>query len=109
MKDGKNNIWDIIKGKYLIDENAKSNWGFILMLVLMGIIIINLSHTADNKVKKIVKLKKEVKALRSEYVELKASVMQKKMASKVYKQLKDKGFHFPKQPATKLVIKDKNE
>ncbi len=100
-------IWKIIKAEYLTNENAKSNWGFVLMLVFMAIVIINLSHSADNKVKKIVALKTEIKALRSEYVELKANVMQRKTASKVAKQLKEKGFEFPMKPPVKLVIKEK--
>ncbi len=99
-------IWKIIKAEYLTNENARSNWGFIVMLVVMAVVIINLSHSADNKVREIVSLKKEIKALRSEYVELKANVMQKKMASKVSKQLKEKGFVFPDKPPVKLEVKE---
>jgi hypothetical protein len=74
------------------------------MLVLMGISIINLSHTADAKVKKIVKLGKEVKALRSEYVELKAKVMKRKMASDVYVRLKNEGFILSKEQPVKIIV-----
>ncbi len=100
-------IWKIIKAEYLTNENARSNWLFVLMLVFMGMIIINLSHITDAKVKKIVKLKKEVDALRSEYVELKARAMRQKMPSKVYEKLKDNGFEFPKNPPVKIIIKNK--
>ena len=97
-------IWKILKAEYLINENARSNWLFVIMLVVMGMVIINMGHSADEKVKQIVKLKKEVDALRSEYVEIKAQVMQRKMATKVYNQLKDKGFEFPKRPPIKIEI-----
>jgi hypothetical protein len=97
-------IWKIIKAEYLINENARTNWLFVIMLVLMGMVIINLGHSADEKVKHIVKLKKEVDALRSEYVELKAQVMQRKMATKVYNRLKEKGFEFPKNPPVKIKL-----
>jgi len=100
-------IWKIIKAEYLINENARSNWLFVIMLVIMGMIIINMGHSADEKVKQIVKLKKEVNALRSEYVELKAQVMQRKMATKVYRKLKDKGFEFPKNPPVKIEVINK--
>ncbi len=98
-------VWKIIKAEYLINENARSNWLFVVMLVVMGMVIINMAHTADEKVKRIVQLKKEVDALRSEYVEIKAQVMQKKMATKVYDRLKNKGFEFPKRPPVKIEIK----
>ena len=96
------NIWQIIKADYLINKNATKNWAFVIMLVLMGITIINLSHSADAKVKKIVKLNKEVKALRSEYVELKANVMKRKMASDVYERLKEQGFILSKKQPVKI-------
>jgi len=78
----------------------------VIMLVLMGITIINLSHSADAKVKKIVKLNKEVKALRSEYVELKAKVMKRKMASDVYERLKQEGFVLSKKQPVKILTKN---
>ena len=98
-------VWSIIKAEYLTNENATKNWAFILMLVVMGVVIINLSHTADSKVKQIAKLKNEVKALRSEYIELKLNVTKNKMATDVHQRLKDEGFFFPTVPPVKIVEK----
>jgi len=98
-------IWSIIKAEYLINENASKNWGFVLMLVIMGITIINMSHSADTKVKRIAHLNNEVRAMRSEYVELKTRVMKRKMASDVYQKLKMQGFILSKEQPVKIVIK----
>jgi len=98
-------VWSIIKADYLTNENAAKNWLFVLMLVLMGLSIINLSHSADAKVKKIVRLNKEVKALRSEYVELKAKVIKRKMATDVYQRLQSKGFILSKKQPVKIELK----
>ena len=100
-------VWSIIKAEYLTNENATKNWAFILMLLVMGVIVINLSHNAETKAKGIASLKAEVKALRSEYVELKMNVMKKKMATDVYVRLKDEGFIFPKVPPIKIVQEQK--
>jgi len=97
-------IWSIIKADYLTNENATKNWLFILMLVVMGLSIINLSHLADAKVKKIVKLNKEVKALRSEYVELKAKVIKRKMATDVIQRLQSQGFILSKKQPVKIKV-----
>ena len=100
-------IWSIIKADYLTNENAAKNWLFIVMLVIMGLSIINLSHTADAKVKKIVRLNKEVKALRSEYVELKTKVIKEKMATEVIQKLKSKGFVPSKKQPVKIKLETK--
>ena len=97
-------IWSIIKADYLTNENAARNWAFVIMLVVMGISIINLSHNAEDKVKKIVKLNKEVEALRSEYVELKAKMMKRKMVSDVYKSLQKEGFMLSKEQPVKIIV-----
>ena len=99
-------IWTIIKADYLLNENATKNWVFVIMLVLMGISIINLSHAADAKVKNIVKLNREVKALRSEYVELKSQVIKRKMASDVYQRLESKGFRPSKKQPIRIKVKE---
>ncbi len=100
-------IWSIIKAEYLINENAAKNWLFLIMLLLMGVSIINLSHQADAKVKKIVRLNKEVKALRSEYVELKTKVIKKKMATQVIRKMMTKGFVPSKEQPVKIKLETK--
>ncbi len=99
-------IWQIIKAEYLTNEEAPRNWVFVLMVVLMGIYVINLSHEADQKVKEITKLTKDVKALSSEAVDLKTQVIKRKMATDVYIKLKDQGFVFPKKRPVKISVKN---
>ena len=100
-------IWSIIKADYLTNKNAAKNWLFILMLVFMGLYIINMSHMSDTKVKKIVRLNKEVKALRSEYVDLKAKVIKEKTATEVIERLKSKGFVPSKKQPVKIKLETK--
>ena len=100
-------IWSIIKADYLTNKNATKNWLFILMLVFMGLYIINMSHMSDTKVKKIVRLNKEVKALRSEYVDLKAKVIKEKTATEVIERLKSKGFVPSKKQPVKIKLETK--
>jgi len=99
-------LWSILKAEYLTNENAAKNWTFIIMLIMMGLTIINLSHTADSKVKKITQLNKEIKAFRSEYVELKAKIMKKRMPSVVKKRLKEDGFYVSKKPPIKIIVEN---
>lgn len=77
------NIFSILKGKFLTGENSLQNWGMTLYIVLLFLLIIASSHSVDTKVMEIAKLTKEVKELRAEYIETRTMLMQEKLESTV--------------------------
>lgn len=62
----KQNIVDILKGKFLISDDAVKNWRFILFASLLAVVKIASSHNADQKVHDIARLNEQVQELRSE-------------------------------------------
>ena len=40
MSKVKQTLYNILKGKFLVDEDAKKNWGFILFLTLLALLMI---------------------------------------------------------------------
>jgi len=48
---------DILKGKFLVDEDAFKNWRMIIFLSFLALIMIGSSHSADKKVHEIARLK----------------------------------------------------
>jgi len=50
-------VYDILKGKFLIENDAQKNWGFIIFLLILSLIMITSSHKIDMKVQKIHQLK----------------------------------------------------
>lgn len=62
----KQNIVDILKGKFLISDDAVKNWRFILFASLLAVVMIASSHNADQKVHDIARLNEQVQELRSE-------------------------------------------
>ena len=53
----KDNIYNILKGKYLVSDDSLKNWGFIAFIVLLMLLMIASGHSSDKKVMKIAKLK----------------------------------------------------
>jgi len=102
-------IVDVIKGKFLIQDNAFKNWTFILYCALLAILMISSSHSADSKVYKIAELKKDMKSLRSEFVDTKKDVMQLKMESNVTKIMTQRGIKISEEPPYEIVVKSSGE
>ncbi|CAI9428866.1 Uncharacterised protein [Candidatus Ornithobacterium hominis] len=76
-------IRDILKGKFLVDDNSFKHWKFVLFLTFLAFWSILSSHWADKKVVEIKNLKEHVSNLKSESAYLHQILMQSKMESKV--------------------------
>lgn len=105
MKEG---FYNLVKGKFLVSDDAFKNWRFIIFLSVLALIMIGSSHSADKKVHKISKLNSEVKELKSEYVDVRMQLMQAKMESKIIAAMDSKGLKPSEVPPKRIrIIKDK--
>lgn len=66
------------------------------------------SHTADQKVYEIARLKNEVKELRSAFVDGRSKLMRLKMESSIIKKVADKGIKTSEIPPKKIKVKPQN-
>jgi len=98
-------VYDILKGKFLIENDAYKNWGFIIFLLVLSLIMITSSHKIDMKVQKIGKLIRQNKELRSEFVATRSRLMKMKMESTVVKKIKEAGLFPSENPPTKIIVK----
>ncbi|MFT4669683.1 MAG: peroxiredoxin family protein [Flavobacteriaceae bacterium] len=87
----KQNFLNIIKGKFLVNDDALKNWRFIVFLSFLALVMIASSHSADRKVHKIAKLSNQVKKLKSEYVDIRMKLMRSKMESKIIDAMSKQG------------------
>jgi len=104
----KKNFYNIIKGRFLVNEDALKNWRFIVFLSLLALIMIGSSHTADKKVHEIARLSNDVKELKSEYVDIRMRLMQSKMESKIIKAMESRGLFPSETPPQKIIINTKS-
>lgn len=100
-----NGFYDILKGKFLISNDAFKNWRFILFCTLLAIVMIASSHSAERKVHEIAKLNNDVRELRSEFVDRRSSLMRLKMESTITTKMAEKGIKPSETPPTRIVIK----
>jgi hypothetical protein len=104
----KQNFYNIIKGKFLVSDDAFKNWRFIIFLSVLALIMIGSSHTADKKVHRIAKLSNDVKELKSEYLDLRKKLMQTKMESKITAVMAQRGLMPSETPPQKIRITTNN-
>lgn len=100
----KMDIHSLLKGRFLTEEDAMGNWGFIIYLSLLAMIMISSAHRADQKVVLITTLNKEVKSLRSEYVEVKSRLMIRKLESTVTPIMNKRGLSPSEDPPVKIIV-----
>lgn len=102
MKQG---FYNIVKGTFLVNDDALKNWRFIMFLSLLCLVMIASSHTADKKVHKIAVLNNEVKELKSEYLDVRKQLTQVKMESRITASMLSKGLAPSETPPQKIIIK----
>ncbi len=102
MKKG---IIDILKGKFLVSDEAPKNWLFIIYASFLATVMIASSHSADRKVHKVAALNEEVKELRSQFVDMRSDVQRLKLESTVMQALEDDGLYPSETPPKKIKVK----
>lgn len=100
----KSRIYDILKGKFLISEDAFQNWKFILFCALLAILMIGRSHKAERKVHEIAKRQGIVRQLRSEFVDQRQQLMKMKMESNISARMEEEGIMILNTPPQKLIV-----
>lgn len=105
MSKTKQTLYNILKGKFLVDEDAKKNWGFIIFLTVLALLMITSSHQIDKKVQKIAILNKEKRELRSKFVATKSDLMRLRMESSISQKLAERGLFISQTPPKKIEVK----
>jgi hypothetical protein len=108
MSKVRQTVYNILKGKFLVDEDAKKNWGFILFLTLLALLMITSSHQIDKKVQRIAELNKEGRRLRSEFVSTRSDLMKLKMESSISRRLAENGLYVSQTPPRKIRVRIQN-
>lgn len=105
MKNAKEEIVNILRGKFLVEGNeATKNWGVIFFFFFLAIIMIASSHSVDQKVYEIAKIREEINELKSEFVDVRSQLQKIKLESTLVKQLKAHGLNQPTSPPQKIKV-----
>ncbi len=102
MKKG---LLDILKGKFLVSNDAPKNWLFIIFVSFLAAVMIGSSHSADKKVHQIAALNEEVKELRNQFLDGRTEVQQLRLESKIAKVLSKNEIYPSEVPPRKIKVK----
>lgn len=110
IKSKSRSISDILKGKFLIEGGAFSNWKFILFIVVLALISISSSHSVDKKVVEISELKEKAEEYKARFALVHSKLMKLKVESELENMvISDSLFALEKQPYKILVPRVKDE
>jgi len=101
----KNGVYDILKARFLIQDDAIKSWRFIVFLIVLAIIMIANTQRFEQKVFKEAELTKQVKELRSEFVDRRSQLMKLKMESTVSEKMSKRQIFPSTVPPTKIKVK----
>ena len=106
MANFKQTIYDLLRGKFLVDEDSPKNWRMLIFLASLALIMIGSSHSVDKKVQEIATLNKDMRELRSAFVATRSDLMKLKMESSIIKKLEAKGLFIAENPPQKILVKE---
>lgn len=102
-------IYNLLKARFLIDDDAIKNWRFIVFLIVLAIIMIANTQRYEQKVFKIAELSAEVKELRSEFVDKRSELMKLRMESTVSQKMEERQIFPSTLPPVKIKVKKEVE
>lgn len=97
-------IQDFLRAHYLIGLKSLRNWAIIVYVVFWTLILIANNHYFEQKIMYAKNLTEEVKELRSEYVDRRSELMQKRMESTISKQMEPYGIFPSGVPPKKIRV-----
>lgn len=106
---GANNFFLTLFREGVVSKEAASDMvPFVVFLVFLGMLYIANRHFAENNIRQIDKLSKEVKELGWDFKTLKANLMLKSTQTEVAKRVDTMGLKEPVAPPKKIMV-DKSE
>ncbi len=104
MTKVKQRVYDVLKGKFLVDEDAPKNWKLLIFLAGLALVMIASSHSIDRKIQKIASLNKQTRELNSRFIATRSELMKLKMESSITKKLQEKGLYISNTPPQKIKV-----
>ena len=97
-------LFDIINGRFIIEQTNLKNTRFIMFLFLLALIMIYSSHSVDTKIYKLNDLSDKLAMVENEFVNVRKEIVTLKMESNIKIQLSDRGIGPSLNPPTKIII-----
>lgn len=103
-------IVDVLNGNFLTKDDVLFHLPYLLFLCLLALIYIANGYVAEDTVRKLNKVGREVKEFRSEYITTKSELMYKSKQSELAEFIDRKGLGLKEsfEPPKKIVVESEN-
>lgn len=108
MSKVKKGIYDVLRGRFLTHDNSFNNWGILIFIVTLLLMMISSSHGLDAKVVKIAKLNRKKRELRAEDFDTSTELTRIRLESTIRAKMKENGLFPAKKPPQKIKVTTKN-
>ncbi len=108
MRKKSKGIYGLLKGSFLTDESSVQNWRVIFFVVFLLLIMIWSSHSVQEKLVQLDRLKKLKKELRAEYIDTSTILMKMKLESTVRSEVENMGLAPSQTPPQKIKVTHHN-
>ncbi len=96
---------DILKGKFLVEDQPYFNWGFIFFIVLLAILAISSAHYTDAKVVQLRDQKEQLDEVKAKYAHMQSKLIEMQLESKLAEQVEQDSLITLEEHPIKIVVK----
>ena len=100
-------LFDIINGRFIIEQTNLKNIRFIMFLFFLALIMIYSSHSVDTKIYKLNDLSNKLAMVENEFIDVRKEIVTLKMESNIKIQLYERGIGPSLNPPIKIIITKK--
>lgn len=102
-------IYNLLRARFLLDEESVENWRFIIFMIFLAILMIANTQLYERKVFEIQDLDNEVKELRSVFVDTRSNLMELRMESTISKKMMSRKIYPSEVPPVKIIVRENKE
>lgn len=95
---------EILKGDFLVKEDAYKSWKFLLFLTSLALISVTSSHMMDGQIRELSLLYEQLKEFKSERAELQAELTKNQFDPSLRRKARILGFEDASEPPFELLI-----
>ncbi len=82
-KQSSPSIKDILKGKFLVEENAIQNWKFLVFIVFLAFLMITSAHFVDKTVVSLDQKREKLDEVKAKYALMQSKLIQMQLESEL--------------------------
>jgi hypothetical protein len=103
-RNKKNFLKEILKGDFLVKEDAYKSWKFLLFLAFLALISVTSSHIMDNKIRNLANLNDKLLEFKSQLIEIQSQLIEIQLRSSIEEKAKLQKLERLHEPPYEIIV-----